>query len=602
MPVPGNPDIVWSSCYGNEITRFDNRLGVARSVSPWIHTLDSEPNKTKYRCHWTPPVAFDPFEKETVYYGCQVIFKTSDEGQTWSVISPDLSTQDPTRIVSSGGVIGDNLGQFYGEVVFAIAPSRLQKGLIWAGTNDGLIWLTRDGGGAWTNVTKNVGGLPDWGTIRRIVPSGFDAGTAYVAVDFHLMDNREPFIYKTTDFGRSWTKISDGLPKGHPLAYVLSIAENPNRQGMLFAGTGSGFFYTLDDGRTWTRLQEGLPAAPVSWIEVQARYHDVVVSTYGRGLYVLADITRLEQQDRADQAAPAFFYAPRPGLRDLRSGTAEFLYSLKAEAAERAKLEILDAGGQVVRRFEGSARIGLNRATWDMRHDGPAQVELRTIPPDNPHIWEEARFKGRDTRPILHWGIQNPQRFGPLAVPGPYTARLSVGGVTITRLFQVLPNPKLTAPASDLAASLAAQVRIRDDINRTVAMINRLEVMRKQVEDLLKANGGKKTAEQALRALDERMMKVELQLLSRTDLHSDDKWYVEAYKVYMNLVWLSGVVGTGAGDVAGGADRRPTDSSLQVLEMIEKDLAAAEADYRALVEKEVPAFNKANAGMAIKLQ
>jgi len=602
MPVPGNPDIVWSSCYGNEITRFDNRLGIARSVSPWIHTLDSEPNKTKYRCHWTPPVAFDPFEEETVYYGCQVIFKTSDEGQTWSVISPDLSTQDPTRIVSSGGIIGDNLGQFYGEVVFAIAPSRLQKGLIWAGTNDGLLWITRNGGGSWANVTKNVTGLPEWGTVRRIVPSAFEAGTAYVAVDFHLMDNREPFIYKTTDFGRSWAKISDGLPKGHPLAYVLSIAENPNRQGMLFAGTGNGFFYTLDDGRTWTRLQEGLPAAPVSWVEVQAQYHDVVVSTYGRGLYVLADITRLEQQDQADQAAPAFFYAPRPGLRDLRSGSADFLYSLKAEAGERAKLEILEPGGQVVRRVEGPARIGLNRATWDLRYEGPAQVELRTIPPDNPHIWEEARFKGRDTRPILHWGIQNPQRLGPLAVPGPYTARLTVGGVTLTRPFQVLANPKLTTPASDLAASLGAQVRIRDGINRSVAMINRLEVMRKQVEDLLKANPGRKADGQALRGLDEKMTKVELQLLSRTDLHSDDKWYVEAYKVYMNLVWLSGVVGTGAGDVAGGADRRPTDASLQVLGMIEKDLAVAEADYRTLVERDIPAFNRTNRTLAIKIE
>jgi hypothetical protein len=419
-------------------------------------------------------------------------------------------------------------------------------------------------------------------------------------VDFHLTDNREPFVYKTADFGRSWRKISDGLPKGHPLAYVLSIAENPNRPGMLFAGTGNGFFYTMNDGRTWTPLQDGLPAAPVSWIEVQGRYHDVVVSTYGRGLWVLSDITRLEQQEEATAAGTAFFYAPRPGLRDLRSGSAEFLYALKAEAGERATIEVLDAAGQVVRRLDGPARVGLNRATWDLRYEGPAQVELRTIPPDNPHIWEEARFKGRETRPILHWGIQNPQRLGPLAVPGRYTARLTAGGVTLARPFEVLANPKLTTPGSDLAASLAAQVRIRDDINRSVTMINRLEVMRKQVEDLLKANAGKKPAEAALRGLDERMLKVELQLLSRTDLHSDDKWYVEAYKVYMNLVWLSGVVGTGAGDVAGGADRRPTDASMQVLEVIEQDLASAEADYKVLVEREVPAFNRAHAKLAVQ--
>jgi photosystem II stability/assembly factor-like uncharacterized protein len=601
IPVPGNPDIVWASCYGDQVTRFDNRIGSARSVSPWFHTLDSEPNKTKYRCHWTPPLAFDPFDKETVYYGCQVIFKTEDEGQTWQVISPDLSTQDPTRVVSSGGIVPDNLGQFYGEVVFAIAPSKVQKGLIWAGTNDGLIWNTRDGGATWTNVSKNIQGLAPWGTVRQIEASRFDAGTAYAAVDYHLMENRDPFIYKTTDFGRTWTRLSDGLPKGHPLSYVLSVAENPNRKGMLFAGTGHGFFYSLDDGRTWTELKDGLPAAPVTWIEVQPQYHDVVVSTYGRGLYLLRDITRLEQQDQVDASAAAFFYQPRPGFRQPRAGGAEFVYSLKA-TTDKVKIEILDPGGAVIRTLDGTGRAGLNRAAWDMRYDGPAQIELRTIPPDNPHIWEESRFKGHDTRPILHWGIQQPQRQGPLATPGRYTVRLTAGGQTLTRTLDVLKDPKLATLASGLEASTATQVRVRDDINKTVVMANRLEVMRKQIEDLLKANAGKKPAEQALGDLDQKMLSVELQLLSKSDLYSDDKWYVEAYKVYMNLVWLSGEIGGGAGDVQGGADFRPTDASLQVLDAIEKDLAAAQAAYATLVEKDVPAFNKANAGRSLAIK
>ncbi|MEW5981531.1 MAG: hypothetical protein AB1806_04090 [Acidobacteriota bacterium] len=602
IPVPGNPDIVWASCYGNEVTRFDNRRGGARSVSPWIHTLDSEPNTLKYRCHWTPPLAFDPFEKETVYYGCQVIFKTSDEGQTWEIISPDLSTQDPSRIVSSGGIVGDNLGQFYGEVVFAIAPSKIRRGLIWAGTNDGLVWYTADGGRTWINVTKNITGLPEWGTIRKIEPSRFDPDTAYVAVDFHLMDNRDPFIYKTTDLGRTWTRISDGLPKDHPLAYVLSLAENPNRRGMLFTGTGNAFHYSMDDGKSWTQIREGLPAAPVSWIEVQPFYHDVVVSTYGRGLFVLSDITRLEQQDRIDPNAPAHLYEPRPAFRLRRGGTAGFLYQLKTAVPDRVVFEVLDADGNVVRALTGAGGQGMNRVTWDLRHAGPAQVELRTIPPDNPHIWEEARFKGRDTRPILHWGIQNPQRQGPLAAPGRYTVRMSAGGRTYSQPLEILLDPKIDTPMSDLTASTAAQIRIRDDMDAAVMMINDLEVMRKQVEDSLKANAGRRQAEQALRALDRKLMDVELQLLSRTEMHSDDKWYVEAYKVYMNLVWLSGVVGSGAGDVQGGADYRPTDSSLQVLEMIERDLAKAQADYAAIVQKEVPAFNRANPTLKIAVR
>jgi photosystem II stability/assembly factor-like uncharacterized protein len=258
-------------------------------------------------------VAIDPFDHDTVYYGCQVIFATANAGQTWKVLSPDLSTQDPKRIVASGGIIGDNLGQFAGEVVYAIAPSPVQQGLIWAGTNDGKIWNTRDGGKTWNDLTGNVSGMPEWGTIAQIAPSAFDAGTAYIAVDYHVMDNRDPFIYKTADYGRTWKKISDSLPDGHPLAYVLSIAENPNRKGMLFAGTGNAFYYSMDDGGTWTRFRDGLPPAPVTWIVVQKNHHDVVVSTYGRGLYILPDITRLEQSDRVDLTAASHLYAPRAG-------------------------------------------------------------------------------------------------------------------------------------------------------------------------------------------------------------------------------------------------------------------------------------------------
>jgi len=162
IPDPADPNVVWATCYGDEVTRWDASSKMARSVSPWLHTTDSPPNGLKYRCHWTPPLAIDPFDHNTVYYGCQVVLKTTNGGQSWSAISADLSTQDPSRIIPSGGMVGDNLGQFYGEVVYAIAPSKVQKGLIWAGTNDGQVWYTEDGGGQWKNVTKNINGMPAW--------------------------------------------------------------------------------------------------------------------------------------------------------------------------------------------------------------------------------------------------------------------------------------------------------------------------------------------------------------------------------------------------------------------------------------------------------
>jgi len=351
LPDPTNPDIVWADCYGNEVSRWDAKSRKARSVSPWMHTLDSPPNDAKYRCHWTPPLAIDPFDHNSVYYGCQVIFKTSNGGQSWKVISPDLSTQDPAHNTSSGGLVGDNLGQFYAEVVFAIAPSSIQKDLIWAGTNDGLVWNTKDGGAHWTNVTKNIPGLPQWGSVTSIAPSVFDAGTAYVSVDFHLADDRDPFIFKTTDYGKTWSKISDGLPK-HPLAYVRIVVEDPNCKGLLFAGTGNGLYYSPDDGGHWTALQEGLPHATVSWAVVQKQFHDLVVSTYGRGIYILDDITPLEQMAQQASDAPVRLFAPRPAYRFTRSGDAFMNFSLKSAAQKPLQVEILDAAGHVIRKIE----------------------------------------------------------------------------------------------------------------------------------------------------------------------------------------------------------------------------------------------------------
>jgi photosystem II stability/assembly factor-like uncharacterized protein len=595
MPDPADPDIVWATCYGNKLSRYDAKRDTARSVAPWMITLDSPPTDSKYRCHWTAPLAIDPFDHNAVYYGCQVIFRTTNAGQTWAVVSPDLSTQDPKRIVSSGGIVGDNLGQFAGEVVFAIAPSPVQQGLIWAGTNDGKVWITRDAAKTWTDLTKNVS-MPEWGTITQISPSAFDPGTAYMAVDYHVMDNRDPFIYKTTDFGKTWKKISDSLPKGHPLSYVLSVAENPNRRGMVFAGTGNAFYYSLDDGGTWKPFREGLPPAPVTWITVQKDHHDVVISTYGRGLFILPDITRLEQSDAPELTQGPYLYAPRPGWRFARAGRADVLYSVTSVPDQPVKLEVLDSSGAVIRTLEQKPRAGVNRITWDGRHDNAKPVELRTKAPDNAYIWDEPRFKGQKTRPISHWGIQQPQRQGPLAAPGKYSLRMTVAGKTLTRPLELLKDPVVTTSLDDLALSTKTQIRIRDDLAETADVANKLEVMRKQIEDQLAANQGKGDIEEALKGLDKRMLDVELQLLSRADLHSDDKYFVEAYKVYLNLLWLSGAVGSGAGDEAGGADYRPTDAQLQVLDLIEKDLAKAKADFKVLMEKDLPAFNQSMAG------
>ena len=593
IPDPTDPNIVWATCYGDEVTRWDARTKLARSVSPWMHTLDSPPNEAKYRCHWTPPLAIDPFDHNTVYYGCQVVFKTSNGGQSWTVISPDLSTQDPSHNQPSGGLVGDNLGQFYGEVVFAIAPSAVQQGLIWAGTNDGQVWLTTKGGGEWKNVTKNITGLPSWGTVTSIEPSHFDAGTAYVSVDLHLVDDRGPYIYKTTDFGQTWTRISGGLPK-HALSYVRIIAEDPNCKGLLFAGTGNGLYYSLDDGAHWTALEEGLPHAPVSWAVVQKRFHDLVVSTYGRGIYILDDLSMLEQRARETSDAPVRFFAPRPAYRITRRGRAFLDFNLKSAPKKPVQIEILDSAGKVIRKLETPGRQGINRVTWDLRYEPPRLVKLRAEAPDNPHVWEEARFRGAESRPVLHWGIEQAQ-VGPVVPSGDFTVRLTVDGQSQSKPLTVLRDPRSPGSDEEIGATIQLQLRVRDDISNVSDMVNQIEWLRKQLDVVGKTLGDQKADASLLKSVDEmakKMTAVEFKLINREDANSDDKYYVEAYKPYLNLIWLNGEVGTGAGDVAGGADFAPTDAAREVLQAIEKDLAAAQTEFRQLMDEAVPAFNR----------
>ena len=593
IPQPDNADIVWGSCYGNKLTRFDARQGTARSVSPDMITFDSASDLAKHRCHWTAPVAFDAFEPTTVYYGCEIIWKTSNEGQSWVQISPDLSTKDPRLIVASGGVVQDNLGQFAGATVYAIASSPKERGLLWAGTNDGKVWHTRNGGGNWVDVTANIKGTPELGTITQIWPSTFDAATAYVTIDGHVNDNRRPFIFKTTDYGKTWSSAIGNLPTGHPLDYVLSTIENSNRKGMLFAGTGRAFYYSMDDGKNWTRFKEGLPAAPVTWVVYEPRYHDVVLSTYGRGLFILPDITVMEQTGQASAPATGTkLFTPRNGFRSPRNGSADFVFSAATAPTGPVKMEILNSVGQVIRTqsFTG-ARAGLNKLTWNLLYEPAKMVEIRTTPKENQYIWEEPDFSGSEVRLVTHWGI-SPTTATPIGAPGLYSVRLTVDGQTFTEPFEVVKDPAIKASVADLVESTKMQIRIRDAITETSLVVNQLEITRKQIQDLLKDNKGKDEIEKPLMDLDVMLFGTELKLVTRQDLRSDDKYFADAYKVYMNLLWLGGAVGLGAGDEAGGADYRPRDVAYDILADQLQQLGSAQRDFDRHITVDVPAFNK----------
>lgn len=592
-PEPNNHRFVWGTCYAAHVATFDDMTGLRRSVSPWQHTLDSDPVDLKYRCQWSPPLAIDWFDN-SVYFGCQVVFRTRDRGQTWEQISQDLSTGDPSRIRFSGGVVGDNLGQFYGAVISAIAPSRTQQGVLWVGTNDGKVWISRDAGRNWMDLTKNVN-MPAWGIIRRIDASHHDPATAYMAVDYHLMDNRDPYLFRTSDYGQTWTRIDAALPKGHPLDYALSIAENPNRRGMLFAGTGHAFFYSRDDGQTWTQVKDRLPAAPVTWIEVPKNAAEVAVATYGRGLWILRDIWEIEQGDQVAAQADLQLYKPRPATSKAASnngGLATFVFALRSAPTAPVKVEVLDAKGAVVSSRDVQAGAGLNQTTWDLLYPAQSRPVLRSIPPENPYIWDAGRWERRE-RPVTHWGLA--AGFRPRAAPGQYTVRMSYNGRQVSQPFEVVRDVTLPSTNADLVAASEMQVKVVDAINTVVDRINRIEIMRAQVEDLRTAHGKDRALDRALADIYQKMYNTELHYLSRTEMHSDDKWYVEKYKLYMNLVWLAAEIGANGGDVAGGLGYRPTDAAVSVFRDRLLEMETAQRDFDRLMQ-EVEAFNRAHAG------
>ncbi len=295
-------------------------------------------------------------------------------------------------------------------------------------------------------------------------------------------------------------------------------------------------------------------------------------------------------------------FKPRDTIRILGGGRAYVNYQLKNQPKGPVQAAILDSDGKIVRELRNvPGRQGLNRAQWDLHYDPPKLVALRTTPPENPHIWEEPRFRGQDSRPITHWGAAQAE-VGPVAAPGKYTMRLTVDGETYTQPLEIIRDPSSHGSDEDLRAQVKLQLRIRDDINATSDMVNQLEWMRKQLEDIQKmarADRNKADLLKSVQEMNQKMENVEYKLITRALSTSDDKYFIAAYNVYFNLIWLNGEVGTGAGDVAGGADYGPTDTALGLVDTIEKDLNAAKAEYRSLMDKDVPAFNRSLAANGV---
>ena len=494
IPDWSDPNIVWASGtgagpIGGTVDRYDERTRQYRGVEVWPEQTEGHSaGDLKYRFNWTFPVAMSPHDHNRVYAGSQFVHMTSDGGQSWKVISPDLTLNDKSKQVSSGGLTGDNIGPEYGDTLLSIAESPKQAGVIWTGANDGTVSVTRDGGKTWTNVSANIPDLPPWGTIYTVEPSKFNAGTAYITVDLHQQDNYDPFVYKTTDFGKTWKNLSATIPKSR-LSYAHAIKEDPVRQGLLFLGTENGLYVSFNDGGNWQPLQNNLPHAPVYGITVQEHFHDLVLATYGRGFWILDDITPLRQLTPDVTSAPAYLFPPRPAYRfrgitppmaasyDPTDGQnppygADLNYYLSAAPAGNVQLEILDAKGETVRTLRAMKNAGINRVNWDFRYAPSEEIRLRTAPIYG--SWMRIPAEGRP----------GGGRMTLLASPGVYTVKLSVGGKDYTQKLTVIKDPHSAGTEADIHAQFTFLESLKDNLTAAGDMVNQVEILRKQVEDL----------------------------------------------------------------------------------------------------------------------
>lgn len=598
-PDPEDPNIVWSSASGwgaagGVVTRYDVRTGMARNVEVWPDApMGSPAANLKYRFVWNFPLTISPHDHNKVYVGSQYIHVTTDGGQTWKLISPDLTRNDKSRQGISGGLTPDNIGVEYAGVVFSIAESRLKPGLIWSGSNDGLVQLSRDGGTTWTNLSGNLPGMPPWGTISSIVPSRFDTATAYLTVDGHQVNNRDPWVYKTTDYGKSWRLIVSGLAKT-PLSYAHVVQEDPVRRGLLYLGTEGGLFVSFDDGGSWQPLQSNLPHAPVYGIVVQEHFHDLVVATYGRGFWILDDITPLRELAPPITARTAHLFVPRAAYRfrgvegpfapwyDPSAGQnpsygAVLHYWLKTESKDSAAFSIADASGAIVRTFKGPAKAGLNRIWWDLRFEQSKEAKLRTAPASAPEL--RVPTEGRNAPDGVRLAV--------LAPPGTYTVKLSAQGQELSQRLEVRKDPASEGSEADIRAQTALLQDVRTDLDTVVGMINSIEGTRSQLialRNTLAADtamtgirGDADSLEQKLIAAEE-----ELTQLKLTGRGQDDVRY--PMKLMARLGWLA--------DGVGVSDFAPTQQQREVQQLLRAEVHGARSRLDALLKQAVAGFNE----------
>jgi photosystem II stability/assembly factor-like uncharacterized protein len=603
VPDPADPNIVYSGEYGGYISRWDKRTRQARNIS--IYPFDPSGHGAaalRYRFQWTAPILVSPHDPKVVYHAANVLFRTQNGGRSWEKISPDLTRNDINKQQWAGGPItGDNTGVEVYDTIFAVAESPVAKGLLWAGSDDGLVHVSRDAGKNWQNVTKNIPGLPEWAAVRCIEPSPHAAGTAYLVAEAHKLDNMKPYVWVTTDYGATWKSLSGKLEQD---VYLHVVREDPRVKGLLYLGTQRGVMFSRDGGATWDKLRLNLPTVSVQDLVVKG--DDLVVGTQGRSIWIFDDLTPVRQL-APHKGELLYVYPPQPATRwryhspvqpreerycgENPPKGAIVYYQLGKEEKGDLTLEVLDAEGKVIRKLsskkekdeedpdgpdapeedEKKAALereeGINRAVWDLRYEGAKVIKGAKVDAGNP-------------------------KQGPLVNPGEYVLRLTLrdGDKKVSRevKVEVRGDPRAPTSRTDLDEQLQMALRVRDDISRLTETVNQLRAVRKQLKSqaaLLKEDEKAADYRKAGKALLEKLDRLEEKLHNpKAEVTYDILAMKGGAQLYSQLAYLF--------ELLKEADGAPTQGFREVYAEESAKLKRLREEWDALVKVDVARLNE----------